>query len=224
VWYHHIQQLHWLPIHYRIKLIIANFVFLARSSAVSSCLNSSVAQYLLFCSLRSQEACFLAVPRFKQSMVQARFASPRQPFLTCFLGTSAPVKVFRRFVSGIPPFNSSDVHPCLRFSLLFVDIVRVMKLNTYLLTWSFVGQKVDQLMKARTKSMKRKAKKIKKVVNLNQRSQGQIISKSFLVLRAFFHFGFKNSVVSYNRMPPSFSNNKTFRCFKWHFYLKKKNS
>ena len=40
-----LQQLHWLSIHQRIDLKLAKLAFLARSSATSSYLNSSVARY-----------------------------------------------------------------------------------------------------------------------------------------------------------------------------------
>jgi len=55
--------IHWFPIHHRINFKMAKFLFLARSYATSSYLNSSVAQYLPRRSLRSQDACLLAVPR-----------------------------------------------------------------------------------------------------------------------------------------------------------------
>ena len=57
------QQLHWLPIHQRIDFKLAKLAFLARSSATSSYLNSSVARYLPSRTLRPQNTCLLAVPR-----------------------------------------------------------------------------------------------------------------------------------------------------------------
>ena len=57
-----LQQLHWLPVRYRVQFKIAKFAFLARSSATSSYLNSSVTHYLPSRSLRSQDACLLTVP------------------------------------------------------------------------------------------------------------------------------------------------------------------
>ena len=58
-----LQRLHWLPVDYRIKFKIAKFAFLARASATSSYLNSSVARYSPSRSLRSQDTHLLAVPR-----------------------------------------------------------------------------------------------------------------------------------------------------------------
>ena len=58
-----LQQLHWLPIDYRIKFKVAKFAFLARSSVTSSYLNSSVDRYVPSRSLRSEDACLLTVPR-----------------------------------------------------------------------------------------------------------------------------------------------------------------
>jgi hypothetical protein len=60
-----LQQLHWLPIQYRIDYKLAKLAFLARSNATSSYLNSSVTSYIPSRSLRSQESCLLAVPRSK---------------------------------------------------------------------------------------------------------------------------------------------------------------
>ena len=60
-----LQHLHWLPIQHRIDFKLAKLAFLARSTATSSYLNSSVASYKPSRSLRSQESCFLTVPRSK---------------------------------------------------------------------------------------------------------------------------------------------------------------
>ena len=60
-----LQQPHWLSIHQHIDFKLAKLAFLSRSSATSSYLNSSVAQYLPFRALRSQDTCLLAVPRTK---------------------------------------------------------------------------------------------------------------------------------------------------------------
>ena len=60
-----LHQLHWLPIRYRIDFKLAKLAFLTRSSSTSSYLNSSVARYLPFHTLRSQDTNLLAVPRTK---------------------------------------------------------------------------------------------------------------------------------------------------------------
>jgi Reverse transcriptase (RNA-dependent DNA polymerase) len=58
-----LQQLDWLPIHQRINFKLAKLAFLARSSATSSYLNSSVTRYLPSRMHRSQDTWLLTVPR-----------------------------------------------------------------------------------------------------------------------------------------------------------------
>ena len=60
-----LKRLHWLPIHQRNDFKFAMLAFLARSSATSSYLNSSVSRYLPSRTLRSQDTCLLVVPRTK---------------------------------------------------------------------------------------------------------------------------------------------------------------
>ena len=83
-----LQQLHWLPIHQRIDFKLAKLVFLGRSSATSSYLNSSVARYLpsRIRSALKILACLL-FPGRRQSLVRAHFASLRRPCLILFLRT-----------------------------------------------------------------------------------------------------------------------------------------
>ena len=60
-----LQQQHWLPIHQHIDFKLTKLAFLARSSANSSYLNSSIARYLPSRTLRFQDTCQLAVPTTK---------------------------------------------------------------------------------------------------------------------------------------------------------------
>jgi Reverse transcriptase (RNA-dependent DNA polymerase) len=58
-----LRQLHWLPVEYRVKYKVAKFAFLARSSASTAYLNSSVSIYQPQRSLRSDNSNLLTVPR-----------------------------------------------------------------------------------------------------------------------------------------------------------------
>jgi len=78
------QQLHRLLIQYLIKFIIAKFAFLARASTSSSYRNSSVAQYLPSHSLRSQNACLLALPRCKAVYGSHMFRIATPTFFSLF--------------------------------------------------------------------------------------------------------------------------------------------
>jgi len=91
-----VQQLHCSPIPYQIKFKIAKFAFLAHSSATSSYLNSSVAQYLLSISLRSQDAWLLPVPKCKAVYCSCAFCI----YAPTVLNSGHQIlTVFRRFVA-----------------------------------------------------------------------------------------------------------------------------
>jgi len=108
----------------------------------SSYLNSSVAHYLPSCSLCSQDACLLAVLScwIVYGLCTYNFAAS-----TVFILFPQDIRscdsiltfycLLKTFIFVMPSFNTSDVFPCLRFNVLFVDNARIMKLNTYLLTY-----------------------------------------------------------------------------------------
>ena len=94
-----LKQLHWLPIQQRIDFKLAKLAFLARSSATSSYLNSSVARYLPSRTLRCQELACSLFPGQRQSLVLTYFASLRRPCLILFLRTLDRLTIFLHFVA-----------------------------------------------------------------------------------------------------------------------------
>jgi len=62
-------------------------------------IHTTIAQYLPSRSLRSPDACLLAVPWCKTVHGSRAFRIARPTVLTRFIGTSDPVTVFRRFVA-----------------------------------------------------------------------------------------------------------------------------
>ena len=94
-----LKQLHWLPIHQRIDFKLVKLAFLARSSATSSYLNSSVSRYLRDVRFALKIlACSLFLGR-RQFLVRAHFASLRRPCSIHFLRILDLLTISPRFVA-----------------------------------------------------------------------------------------------------------------------------
>ena len=75
-------------------------------------------------------------------LVREHFVLPLQLYLTLFHRTSDPATIYNRFAVSwkhfslkAPSIDHRDLHPRLWFDCSRLTIVRVMKLNTYLLTY-----------------------------------------------------------------------------------------
>ena len=117
-WRNHNKIVVWLlrHCHHRIDFKLAKLAFLARSSATSSYLNSSVARYLPSRTLRSQDTCLLDVPRTKTVFGSRAFrvAAPTV-FNSLPQAIRSTDKIFTFMI--LSPFKDNSFPQCLRATL-----------------------------------------------------------------------------------------------------------